>query len=528
MKKTFFALVGCLCLCCFLACGQEPAQEAAQPAPIFTATSASTPAPTSEPTPEPTPAPVLVNGQTVPADAESLVLAEPVSDPDALRQGLLALEHLKAVTLDRAVPEEGIAAWVRSWAALEAELPKVAFAFRDLYRGAASDAVTDFSLTALQAAPEEELTAIFSLFPNLKTLDLKVPAGARETAARAAALAPAVTVTWDDETFGPSESAWETVTLTAPVDSEAVRTYLACFPRLREADLMAAGLTEAEGDALCEAFPQVAFHRMVTLNGQPIDSFTEELDLSRAQIQEYETFSAALGHLPRLRRLEMHQCSLTNQQLAALRDRYPDTKIVWTVKMSRWEIRTDVVAFSTKQHSNSTKRLSSAYAQVLQYCTDLVALDLGHNAIDDLSWLEPLQKLQVLILADNSIRDITPLASLKRLKYVELFMNTKLQDVTPLAALPELLDVNLCITHTKDLSPLMACKKLERIWIGHQTQKYCSKESLQALLEAFPDAQYDLVSVSCTNRGWREHPRYDAYSEMFRTNTAVAPFLPEG
>ena len=94
-------------------------------------------------------------------------------------------------------------------------------------------------------------------------------------------------------------------------------------------------------------------------------------------------------------------------------------------------------------------------------------------------------------------------------------------------SLPELLDVNLCITYVGDLSPLLSCRKLERIWIGQQTQDHCSKESLQALLEAFPDAEYDLLSVSCTNRGWREHPRFFAFQEMFKTNTAVAPFLPE-
>ena len=178
------------------------------------------------------------------------------------------------------------------------------------------------------------------------------------------------------------------------------------------------------------------------------------------------------------------------------------------------------------QSGYTTFRLTSQMVSGLQYCTDLIALDLGHNGIDDLTWLEPLQNLQLLILADNRMKDITPLASLKKLKYVELFMNP-IRDISPLGELKELLDVNLCITKAEDLSPLLRCTKLERIWIGHQTQAYCTKESLQAVLEAFPDAEYDLLSVSCTNRGWREHPRFFAYQEMFQTNAPVAPFLPE-
>ena len=155
-----------------------------------------------------------------------------------------------------------------------------------------------------------------------------------------------------------------------------------------------------------------------------------------------------------------------------------------------------------------------------------MALDLGHNAITDISWIESLPKLQVLILADNQIKDLTPLASLKHLKYLELFMNP-FTDIQTLSTLSELLDVNLCVTRTADLTPLLSCTKLERIWIGHQTQDYCSQESLQAVLKAFPNAIYDLTSVSSTNLGWREHPRYDAYIEMFRNNTVVPPFVPE-
>lgn len=524
MRKTILALALCLCLSCLAGCDQKTADaaDAAPSAAPLTAAPTAAPAPT----PAPTPAPVSVNGQDVPADVEDLTLTEAVADPEAIRAGLASLPQLKTVTLDRIVPDGGIAAWASAWAALEAELPRIAFVFRDRYQGVAVDAVTAFAPTALPEAPTEELEAIFTLFPNLQILDLTALSPARSTVTCAASLAPAAAVRWSDEAFGPSDSTARALTLSGPVTEEAAAAYLACFPALQEADLLSSDLTEAEGDALSAAFPQVAFRRMVTLNGRSLDSFTEELDLSGARIGDYEAFGNGLSKFPRLRRLEMHHCTLTNEQLAALRDRYPDTKIVWTVKMSRWEVRTDAVAFSTMQSSDNTRRLYSSYAQLLQYCTDLVALDLGHNNLEDVSWLESLPKLQLLILADNKIKDITPLASLKHLKYVELFMNP-IRDITPLASLPELLDVNLCITRAEDLSPLLNCKKLERIWIGKQTQRYCSKESLQALLEAFPDAEYDLTSVSSTNLGWRDHPRHDAYMQMFRTNTVVEPFVPE-
>ena len=530
MKKWILIL---LCFCCLVACAQSSGLDLVRPtaaptaeptlAPTPTPTSTPTPTPTPEPTPTPTPEPVSVNGELFPYDAEAIVLEGPIADPDEIRDGLLALPALQAVTLDRVVPDTGIAAWRETWATLEAELPQVDLACRDLYQGAEVQNVTDFAPRAL---PEGELEAILSVFPNLKALDLTGLALPRAAVTAVTHQAPELQVHWRDEAFGVSDSKTTFLTLLEPVDGAAVTEYLGCFPHLGAVDLLSSGLTEEEGDSLAAAFPQVAFRRMVPLNGKSLDSFTEELDFSKNVIQNYDAFAEELARFPKLRRLDMHLCNLKDEQIAALRDRYTDTKVVWTVKLGRWQVRTDAVAFSTKQSGYTTNRLYSVTAQVLRYCTDLVALDLGHNAIDDISWIESLPKLQVLILADNQIKDLTPLASLKHLKYLELFMNP-FTDIQILSTLSELLDVNLCITRTVDLTPLLSCKKLERIWIGRQTQDYCSQESLQAVLKAFPNAIYDLTSVSCTNLGWREHPRYDAYIEMFRNNTVVPPFVPE-
>lgn len=530
MRPTRIALLLFLLLLGLWGCrggsdsGNASAPIAVSASPVLAeATPAATPM--AVPTPEPTPTPVQILGQSFAADTETLTVPGQVEDSEQLREALAQLPALTAVTAERLIPEADIAGWNRGWTALTEAYPAVSFTFHDLYGGAAAETVE--SLTPPAMPDGAEMEAIRKIFVNLNTLDLRALDVSREQAAALAARAPDVNVLWTDTTFGPSESAWEEVILSAQADTEAVKTYLGCFPGLKEADLLGTGLTEAEGDALWTAFPNVALRRMVTLNGQTYDSFTERIDLSNAWISEYDAFAEAVGRFPKLRSLDLSDCSLKNEKLAELRDRYPEAGVVWVVRFGRWACRTDAVAFSTLQSSYTNSRLMSSYASVLRYCTDLIALDLGHNALDDISWLEALPNLQLLILADNRIKDITPLASLKKLKYVELFMNP-LRDIAPLGSLPELLDVNLCITYVQDLSPLLSCSKLERIWIGHQTQDFCTKESLQALREAFPEAEYDLTSVSCTNLGWREHPRFYAYQEMFRTNTAVAPFLPEG
>ena len=500
--------------------------EQTEPKAELTAKPTSTQLSTASPPPtqEPTPAPISVKGQLVSIDAESLTVTEPLEGPEPLAAALPLLPQLKTVTVSRTISEDGIAPWIEAWDALVAAYPDLTFSFFDRYGEAAAETVETFAPTALPDAAE--LHAVLRVFSHLSQLDLSALTLSREEASILVAAAGDVEVLWRDEDFGFSKSFQKQLTLPQGTGLTAAKAYLACFPRLSRVDLLSSGLSEAEGDALCQTFPQVAFHRMVTLNGQLYDNQVERLDLSGAVIDDYGTFVDQVGRFPNLHALELSDCSLSDQELADLRSRYPEAGVVWTVRFGRWSIRTDAVAFSTKQSGYTEHRYRSESVSVLSYCTGLIALDLGHNAIQELGWIESLPDLQLLILADNGITDISPIAKLKKLKYVELFMNP-IRDISPLGELKELLDVNLCITKAEDLSPLLRCTKLERIWIGHQTQDYCTKESLQAVLEAFPDAEYDLLSVSCTNRGWREHPRFYAYQEMFQTNAPVAPFLPE-
>lgn len=533
MKHPFFRTLGVLLpalLLLALGCAaKEPAEtiEAEAAASPKSMTAAPTEAPTAppQPTPEPTPAPVTVLGQRVLADAETLVLEAPVSDAESLRSALDALPALKELTLTRTLPEAGFAAWKAEWADLLKDYPDVTFTLNDRYADKDAASITTLTLTAADGAAAE-WNALLSLLPAVHTLRV---AGTLplSVAAEVAAANPTLTLRWTDAVYGMSDSADTALTLPEKSTAETALLYLGCFPHLLTVDLTGTALSETDGDALQAAFPAVEFHRTVTLNGTVYDNLVESLNLEKARIGDYDAFAAAVGRFPRLKHFELSGCSLTNEQLAALRERYPNAGIVWTVRFHRWSVRTDAIAFSTNQDGEHPDRQSASDVSALRYCTDLIFLDLGHNGIRSLEWLRPLTKLQALILADNwHIEDISVIGTLTQLKYLELFL-VGVEDISPLANLPELLDVNLCITHVKDLSPLLSCPKLERIWIGRQTQDYCSKESLEALQTAFPDAVFDLVSPSCTARGWRDHDRFKALRTMLKTQDPIAPFLPE-
>lgn len=528
MRKSrgFRPIVCLLGMVFFFACG-EPANRSEETA-VLQPTETAAPTVAVEDTVKPS-EPVVLYGQEIPADAEKLELSEPIDDLSPLSDALARLFECRSVqatrSFDPAKTTGGLAAFERDWDLLQQQFPDVAFSGGLLIGGEPSETVTAYTVPA-SAALSEEIRAVVSLCPALETLDLSEAEVSTEAVAAAEQDAPGVRILWTDAVYGASASDAESLAFSGAQDIETLSAYLACFPALSEVDIVDAALSEEDGRMLCDRFPSVAVRRRVTLNGEPVDSFSESLDLSGAKIASYEAFSDALRYFPKLTRLLMHDCSLSDEQLASIRDRYPNVDVVWTVRFGRWSVATDAVAFSTMQSGYTNYRLHTDDAKALRYCRDLIALDLGHNDISDVGWITELPHLQVLILADNrKLKDVTPIGTLSDLKYLELFL-TGVEDISPLAHLSELLDVNLFITHITDITPLLSCKKLERIWLGEKVAAQIGKEGVQNLQNAFPDAQFDLVSAGATKLGWREHPRYFALRQMFEENIAVDPFLP--
>ncbi len=226
-----------------------------------------------------------------------------------------------------------------------------------------------------------------------------------------------------------------------------------------------------------------------------------------------------------LEQVDMYESTLSFENMDLLFDTYPDIFFGWTFKICdrRYTIRTDITAFST-QLGQPRNLWDEDDFKPLRYCKNLQALDLGHNGIWSLDFLYELPKLKVLILADNNISDITPLASLTGLEYLELFMNYRVVDYSPLSDLENLLDLNIrCENlepHSIDIEDFMPIKSLERLWIssGHLTD-----EEEQRLRDALPDCNISITSKHSTSNGWRTHKRHEVVKEMFDTRVYV-PF----
>ena len=281
------------------------------------------------------------------------------------------------------------------------------------------------------------------------------------------------------------------------------------------------------------------------------DSGEEYLNIPfREDIKNWSLFLVFLGKFPNLKQVDMYDVpKMYYKRVEEIHSRFPDVEfgITMLIGSPSYEckvhsVRTDATAFSTLHGYHYTAH-SCKELSILRYCKNLYALDIGHNYLNDLSFLYEMPQLRVLIIAaaGGSLKDITPVGSLKHLEYLEIFVNS-IRDISCLKDMPYLMDLNMQSNLIEDISPVKNLKSLKRLWINQYTRK--NKKAVSAsiiadLQEALPDCYIDGHSSS-TDGGWREdkdgnyHPHYEIIRRMFRSQVyepfadSPAENIPEG
>ena len=279
--------------------------------------------------------------------------------------------------------------------------------------------------------------------------------------------------------------------------------------------------------ALAEEAETVTFSKLTV----PADA--EYVDLGKITVtstEAYKKFYEFLGKLPNLKRVDMYATRIPRRRIDELVEKFPGVEFGWTMAVGNHDVRTDAVAFTTA-HSDRSGRHKSEDFEVLKYCKGLLALDLGHNAVKDLSFLYDLPNLRILILVDNKFQDITPVGSLTNLEYLELFYND-IRDVSALTGLVNLKDLNLGFNRIEDISPLESMTWLERLWIpqycSHNPSNKPDPEAVKKLAEALPDTKIDSTAKSSVGNYWREHIHYENMRRIFKENKWIPLDTPAG
>ena len=285
---------------------------------------------------------------------------------------------------------------------------------------------------------------------------------------------------------------------------------LAFFPRLQAVTLIDPACPAESLLALRERYPDIEFVWHLDFHGIPLDSTATELDFTGVRTTA-EEIEALIPYLPDLTHLDLSDCGIPNEELAALRSRHENIKIVWAVYLSGWfRVKTDITTFMPVKYDYYPRRNGLAD---LRYCTDIIAMDLGHMQITNCDFVAYMPKLQYLLLGDTRITDLTPLTGLTELIYLELFI-TPIADYSPLLTLTSLEDLNLCYAHC-DPEILAQMTWLKNLWWCVSLQWQVAPATQQYLRDSLPNCHCDFVSGSSTGRGWRELPNYYAQRDLF-------------
>ena len=297
------------------------------------------------------------------------------------------------------------------------------------------------------------------------------------------------------------------------------------LPEVTEVDLRGVAVDRDGQTELLAAYPNVHFRWEVSLAGASVDGDTAVLDVDALGVSaktELSEIRKAIACLPKLERVTMYNYTFAKNKVENLMADYPHISFDWSI---RWrvcdgrviDLRTDATAFSTLKGRQDPRYTAKQIMEYLQYTPDLLAIDVGHNNVSDLSFLANWPGLKRLICIDSKtpVTDISVLADLPDLEYVELFMQG-ITDLTPLANHTKLLDLNLCHNKIEDFSPLYTCTNLERLYISYNPG--LNDEAVAALQAALPNCLIETEVYGSTDAGWREHPRYFIMYQSFQDN----------
>jgi len=428
-----------------------------------------------------------INEETYPLEIEELDLSgKPLEDLESLRQ----FPNLKQLDLRGTGISAAEYETVKSW------FPEAAIAWDIPFQGSFYPMdTTELTVTSFS---EEDMAAL-AYFTELKTVSAtECPDYLQLHALRMQY--PELQVDYTISVDG-TQYPYDTTELVLPgEDGEALMDLLGCFTELKELELTAPLAPMEQIQALMDTYPDVSFSWKLELAGIPVDQTTETLDLTNIPMT-VEQMDEVLPYLLNLTYVDMTDCGISNEEMDALNRRYEDIKIVWTVDIGNiMRVKTDEIWFMPGKW-NYWVNTDDVYN--LRYCTDMICVDIGHMRVDNCEWVRFMPKLKYLLLADTLISDISPIAGLEELVFLEIFL-TDVTDYTPLLELPALEDLNIHYTYG-DPEIIKQLTWVNNIWWRNIQ---LSEEDRQMLQEALPNTHFEFWCKASTGAGWRKLQNY--------------------
>ena len=469
---------------------------------------------------------VPIGDQRIDSTSTSLTLSDFSENENKLLRYFGALEQVTITSfLDYSAIQDAIQTY-----------PNCSFVWETSVSGVSISSADDTLDLTDRQVDSVELEQALSVLPSLKTLVLFNAELQGTTAAALKEKYPSITIEdgiqIGNEKFSDSEQTLRFQDAST-IDYATLKKALPLFRELKEVNLLGTKLSDEEKQALLTEFPDCFFLWEVTFPfGLTVQSDVTELDLREYKIDDPDALIQKAKLLPKLTFMDLSDCGPSNEEMARIRDALqPTVKVVWLLHLKYWDIRTDVTAFSMGYRSRKPfpdgkgwytnvggkfvyKRLTSKEIEPLQYCTDLVALDLGHASVHDLSAIRNCTKLKYLVIALMDIQDIAPIASLTNLEYLEVFYNLlDDDDLDVFLQMKNLKYLNIGGNDIHSIDVLRQLTWLKRLWVNLTP---LTEEQSTELIAALPNTEVHAFQKDPGGNGWpNDNPAYSAMRVLF-------------
>ncbi len=361
------------------------------------------------------------------------------------------------------------------------------------------DDTTELTITTLTDGE----VALLDYLPGLETVHAE---GCTDYAQLRALQArrPDCNVSYTVSLFG-REYAQDTVELTfrsEKLDMQELAAAVANLPEVKSIYFDQPVVAAAELTALMEAFPEVSITWEKDAFGTTYNSDVTEIDLSGMIIPSLEEVERAMEYFPALEKVLLCECGpeqkqwFDNETMAAFREKMrPEYKVVWTVQINNLKVRTDDTYFMPAKYHEV---VTNYQVQNLKYCEDMICVDLGHMAIQNIEFVEYMPHLKYFIIVDAPLMYIDSISTCKELIYLEFFW-TWLNDFTPLLECTALQDLNVSRTNG-DPMVFKEMTWLKNLWIDGNDLTDAEKKELEA---ALPNTYIKYCYGLMAGNGWR-------------------------
>ena len=325
----------------------------------------------------------------------------------------------------------------------------------------------------------------------------------------------------------------EEVDLSQATEDE-LSAFLRSLPELKALKVIELGRDKAEDprvswetlETIEETRPDVEIRYQFTVHKYRFDLQGEILNLNHIKFDDGGALAVRIAKcMPNLQILDMDSCGVPDEDMAAIRDLFPDVHVVWRVFFGRaYSARTDVDRLMISNPAKSGYNdINDAALKGLYYCTRVRYLDLGHlDRITDVGYVANMPDLEVLIIAMTAIKNIDALANCTHLNYLE-FQTSAACDLTPLKELKELRDLNICYNFAlRSIRPIMDLE-LDRLYIGCLTP--ISRDQIEEYKAKHPNCIVNTTTLDPTEEEWRllrkggAAPRYEQLRKEMQYGT---------